>query len=79
MPAYLRELNNLPPDYETIIPDGIEDVIPRFAICHRNEWMIERSDYVVAFVEGCCGGAYKYMKLAERRKRIVVNLANKKP
>ncbi len=79
VPAYLRELENLPFDYETIIPDGIENIIPRFAICYRNEWMIERSQYVIAYVEGSIGGAYKYMTKALKKKRTVINLANKKP
>ena len=79
VPAYLRELQAIPSCYETLIPNGIEEALPRFAICYRNEWMIKKSDYVVVYVEGCCGGAYKYMQLAERKKRIVINLASKKP
>ena len=35
-------------DYsDTMLPEGIETVHPRFAISWRNKWMIKQSDYVV--------------------------------
>ena len=35
---------------QTILPDGIEQVHPKFAISRRNDWMIEKSEIVVAYV-----------------------------
>ena len=33
----------------TLLPEGIENVPPRFAISWRNKWMLERSDYFRLF------------------------------
>ena len=38
-----------PPLLETIYPDGLEKVPMRYAINHRNRWMLERSSFVVAY------------------------------
>ena len=40
---------DLPPLLETIYPEGFEKVPPRYAINHRNRWMLERSSFVVAY------------------------------
>ena len=38
-------------DYsDTMLPEGIELVHPRYAIAWRNQWMIDRSDYVIAYI-----------------------------
>ena len=60
---------------DTLLPDGIETVPPRFAINYRNKWMIEQSDYVVTYVKYTSGGAVKFKELAEKKKRIVINIA----
>ena len=40
-------------DYmETLLPEGIESVHPRYAIAWRNDWMLRRADYV-----GCVSGS----------------------
>lgn len=72
--AYLPSKNNgdLSP---TAYPEGLETVPPRFAICKRNEWMIEHSDAVITYVKRSFGGAAKYKKYAENKKKIVINLA----
>ena len=63
-------------DYsDTILPEGIETVIKRFAINYRNKWMIEQSDFVVTYVihDGGSGAAH-FKKLAERREKTVLNI-----
>ena len=56
---YAVVLERMPPkrdefdtrDYsDTMLPEGIETVHPRFAISWRNKWMIKQSDYVVTYV-----------------------------
>ena len=42
---------------ETILPDGIESVPPRFAISWRNKWMIKEADIVVCYITHSWGGA----------------------
>ena len=65
-------------DYSyTIFPDGMENVPPRFAIDMRNRWIIEISEYVVVYVRQTLGGAAKFKSLAEKKKRTVINLADK--
>ncbi len=76
----LAYINNKPNEYDnysdTIIPDGIEKVPPRFAICWRNEWMINNSDTVITFVEHNIGGAAKYESIALKKGKKVINIAD---
>ncbi len=66
-------------DYsDTIYPDGLENVPPRFAIDKRNCMMLEWSDIVVTYVCSCCGGAAKFKELAEKKGKQVVNLFHKR-
>ena len=73
--AYLQKKNDPSIDgSHTILPDGFEFVPPRFAIDHRNRWMLDRSDVVVTYVR-YPGGAEKYKALAERKGKTVVEVA----
>lgn len=63
-------------DYsETLLPEGIESVHPRFAISWRNKWMINESDTVVAYVTRAWGGAAKYVEIAAKKRKNIINLA----
>ena len=59
---------------ETLLPDGIENSLRRFAIDRRNRWMIEKADYVITYVTHDWGGAAKFKELAEKKKKTVINL-----
>lgn len=59
---------------KTIYPEGIENTPKRFAISWRNEWMIEHSDYVIAYITHSYGGAYKYTETARRKGRQIIEL-----
>lgn len=61
---------------DTIIPDGIENTPPKYAIIKRNRWMIDNSDMVVAYVKYIVGGAAKFKDLAEKKGKIVINIAD---
>ncbi len=62
-------------DYaDTMLPEGIEAVHPRFAISWRNNWMLKQSDYVVTYITHAWGGAAQFAKKAERQKKTVINL-----
>lgn len=62
-------------DFEhTIYPEGIETVPKRFAIDYRNRWIVGRADIVVAYVKNSYGGAAKFVDMAERQGRDVINL-----
>lgn len=59
---------------ETIVPEGIEAVPPRFGIDYRNRWMVKNSEYVITFVNRPFGGAAKYKQYAEKQNKIVINI-----
>ena len=75
--AYLN--SKIKPSAESIYPEGLEKVPLRFTIPKRNEWMINRADYVVAYVSYTFGGSGKALEIAQRKKKTVINLADKKP
>ncbi len=59
---------------DTVYPD-IENVPQRFAILKRNEWMINNSDFLIAYVHRL-GGAHKTLEYAQKKKHIkVINIA----
>ena len=60
---------------DTMLPEGIETVHPRFAISWRNKWMLRQSGYVVTNITHSWGGAAQFAEMAERQKRTVINLA----
>ena len=49
LPTQRDAWNPLPCDH-TLFPEGLETVPPRFAIHHRNEWMLRHSDFVVTYI-----------------------------
>ena len=62
-------------DYsDTMLPEGIESVHPRYAISWRNNWMLRQAEYVVTYITHSWGGAYQYAEKARRQKKVVINL-----
>lgn len=75
--AYMPEKIKKYEDYsDTIYPDGLENVPRRFAIDRRNKWLVDNSDYVIAYVTHNYGGAAKFYELAVKHKKEVINLYN---
>lgn len=71
MPGNRREYE----DYsDTMVPEGIESIHPRYAISWRNRWMLEQADYVVAYITHTWGGAYRHYLKARRKSKQVINL-----
>lgn len=62
-------------DSSTLFPEGIETVPKRFAINFRNKFMVEQSDIVVAYITHSFGGAAKFVEMAVKKKKTVINLA----
>lgn len=60
---------------ETILPEGIESIHPKFAISWRNKWMVNESDVMVCYVKHSWGGAAQYYELAHRKNKTVINLS----
>lgn len=58
----------------TLFPEELEKIHPKFAISKRNEWMISKADYAVVFVRFITGGAAKYKTLSEKKGLKVFNI-----
>ena len=59
----------------SIYPDGMETVPKRFAILQANYRIIDRCDYVIAYVRYAFGGAYQCIDYARRKKKTVFNIS----
>ena len=60
--------------FDTMLLEGIETVHPHFAISWC-KWMIKQSDYVVTYITHSWGGAAQFAELAERQRKVIINLA----
>ena len=59
-----------------IIPDNIESVPKKFAIDHKNRWMIKKADFVIAFVKRFSAScSYNYVKIAKKAGKTIINIA----
>lgn len=66
-----------PLDYSnTLLPEGIENIPPRFGISWRNEWMLKQASVVVTCVTRSWGGAAMFSEKAAQMKKTVINLAD---
>ena len=75
--AYMPGKQNEYEDYsDTMLPEGIESVHPRYAISWRNNWMLKQSSYVVTYIIHTWGGAAQYAKKASNSGKFVVNLCD---
>ena len=63
--------------YDDIIFPPIENVPRKFAILKRNEWMVDSTDLVIAYVKYSWGGAAKTLEYANRKKKQIINLVIK--
>ena len=61
--------------YDSILYPEIEDKPKRYAIIYRNKYMIEKADYVIAYVTHDWGGAYTTYKYAKSKGKEIFNLA----
>ena len=72
MPGKKTECN----DYsDTMLPEGIESVHPRYAISWRNNWMLQQSDYVVTYITHSWGGAAQYASKARKQAMHIINIS----
>jgi len=60
---------------ESVFPECLANVPPRFAIDRRNRYLLEKSDIVVCFVTHSFGGAAKFTELAKKQGKTVINLS----
>lgn len=61
-------------NYDEIIYPEIETTPLKYAITKRNEWMVNKSDILICYVNTHYGGAYKTLLYAHSRNKSYVNL-----
>lgn len=73
--AYLPEAISQEADFsDTMLPEGVETIHPKYAITWRNNWMLRESDYVVTYITHSWGGAARFAEKAKRTGKPVRNL-----
>lgn len=73
--AYMPGKQNEYDDFsDTMLSEGIEEVHPRYALDWRNRWMLRESQYIVCYIHHRWGGAAKYVQMALRQGKTVINL-----
>lgn len=55
----------------TVYP-GLEKVLRRYAITHRNHYMVNDADVVIAYVQHSWGGAAQTLEYAKQKKKRVI-------
>ena len=61
--------------YDSFVYPELENVPLKFAIEHRNRWMVENADLIISYVEKQYGGAYKTFSFAKKRGKRIINLS----
>lgn len=61
---------------DTMFPEGLERVHPKYAISWRNNWMIEQAQGILCYVKYHTGGAYQFVEKARRKGKQIINLAD---
>ena len=70
--AYLDARKSISAYDNTVYPP-LESVPRRFAISHRNRWMVDTSDVVVAYVLHDWGGDATTLRYAKRKKKQIIS------
>ena len=74
--AYLKARQDIS-CYDSTVYPPLETVPRRFAISHRNRWMIESTDVVVAYVLRDWGGAATTLQYAKQKKKPIISFAER--
>ena len=61
---------------ETVYPEGLENVHPKYAIAWRNRWMIASADILICYITHGWGGAARYAGQARKKGKKIINLGN---
>ena len=70
--AYLNTGRNTS-GYDSTVYPPLETVPRRFAISHRNRWMVESADVVVAYVLHDWGGAATTLRCTKQKKKQIIS------
>ncbi len=76
--AYLGGRLSYYKDEETVFPEILEKCPKKYAILKRNKYMIEKSSFMVAYVNNALSNAYKSFEYAQKRQLTIINLGKYK-
>ena len=60
-------------EFDSSVYPPLENVPRRFSISHRNRWMVESADVVVAYVLHDWGGAATTLRCAKQKKKQIIS------
>ncbi len=63
--------------FDLIYYPALENIPPRYAISHRNRWIVDHADMIIAYVVNKYGGAYTMLRYAQRKNKEIYNLAER--
>ena len=59
---------------ETIFPEELESVLPKFAISKRNDWLIKNSSFVITYMTHTFSNSYRWIQKASRKGIKIIYL-----
>ena len=62
----------------TIFPEALERVPPRFAIAKRNEWLIKNSRFAIVYLKHKFSNSSKWVDRAEKKRLKIINIFKSK-
>jgi uncharacterized phage-like protein YoqJ len=73
---YQERINDMKKFYDEVVYPPLENVPLKFAISRRNEWMVENSDIIIAYVKYSWGGSAKTLAYAKRKHKQIINISD---
>lgn len=59
----------------SIFPEALENALPRYAISKRNDWMIQKCRFVIAYKKNGFSNTCKWIEKATRKGLKIINLS----
>ena len=60
----------------TLFPEELEKSIAKFRISKRNEWLIKKSSYIIAYVTRKYSNSYRLIETASKKGLRIINIAD---
>lgn len=80
VPYYQPQLDSYEKEFRArfdgVIVPALESTPYQYRIIRANEYMVDRADTIIAYVNMSIGGAAKTLAYAERKKKRIIYLAN---
>lgn len=54
-----------------VVPDELANIHFKRVITHRNRWMVDKSDIIIAYVRRWFGGAYTAVQYAQKQEKQI--------